>query len=315
MTIVPEDQHPLHAGVMAKLAEIAAGSPQPPPWYAAFARLGPISTDQERLAVYRTVRDAGSVPEEASFFLIAWMLDLITDEQAEDGLRETNERLEAARQKYGLDEDTPADFDDVPAEYRDAMQQTHEAWDALYVATLEEFGEHEMVRLFRENPDEFGERYERGRQFFHGPREEDTEEDEDWLDELLAALSGCVEPESPMGPLGLHYQEDEGFWEISVHPTPVELVGGAHDGAVVHAGFRLDLEQLRGLFESVNVFGWNALSFTDPEGPYVYVEGVIWGREVFLQVLASPPEDEEPGMKLDATRRRPDESREGDTQG
>ena len=96
----------------------------------------------------------------------------------------------------------------------------------------------------------------------------------------------------------------------------MELVGGAHDGAVVHAGFRLDLEQLRGLFETVNDFGWNALSFTDPdEGPYVYVEGVIGGRAVFLQVLASPPEDEEPGLKLDATRRRPDESRERDTQG
>ena len=68
-----------------------------------------------------------------------------------------------------------------------------------------------------------------------------------------------------------------------------------HDGTVVHAGFRLDLEQLRGMFETVNDFGWNTMSFSDPDGPYVYVEGVIWGHEVFLQVLASPPEDEEQG--------------------
>ena len=32
--------------------------------------------------------------------------------------------------------------------------------------------------------------------------------------------------------------------------------------------------------------------------------GVFEGREVFLQVLAYAPEDEEPGLKLDATRRR-----------
>jgi len=28
-------------------------------------------------------------PEEAGFFLVAWMLDVLTDEQAEAGLRET----------------------------------------------------------------------------------------------------------------------------------------------------------------------------------------------------------------------------------
>ena len=33
MTIVPEDHHPLHAGVMAKLADIVSGSPTPTPWY------------------------------------------------------------------------------------------------------------------------------------------------------------------------------------------------------------------------------------------------------------------------------------------
>ena len=32
---------------------------------------------EERLAVYRAVRDASSVPSEAGFFLIAWMLDVL----------------------------------------------------------------------------------------------------------------------------------------------------------------------------------------------------------------------------------------------
>src|SRR4051794_13985040 len=63
------------------------------------------------------------------------------------------------------------------------------------------------------------------------------------------------------------------------------------DGAVVAPGFRLDLEHFRSLFETVKDFGWNALGLTDPEGPYVYIEGVFDGRAVFVQVLASPPED------------------------
>jgi hypothetical protein len=168
-----------------------------------------------------------------------------------------------------------------------------------------------MARLFREDEAAFDARHEAGRQFFHGPDDEDGEPDDAWLDNLLEAVSTCIEADAPMGPLGLRYGVDEDFWDISVYPTPVELVGGAHDGAVVIPGFRLDLERFRSLFEKVKDFGWNALGLTDPEGPYVYVEGVYDGRTVFVQVLASPPEDEEPGLKFDATRqRRPRETEE-----
>jgi hypothetical protein len=97
---------------------------------------------------------------------------------------------------------------------------------------------------------------------------------------------------------------EDGFWEVWIYPTPVELVGGAHDGEVVVAGFHLDLEQLRLQFDSVVAFGWNALGLNWPEGPHVAIEGVFQGREVYLQVLAFPPEGEESGLKLDATRRR-----------
>ena len=37
--------------------------------------------------------------------------------------------------------------------------------------------------------------------------------------------------DSLTGPLGYRYGEEEGFWEVNVYPTPVELVGGA-GGAV-----------------------------------------------------------------------------------
>jgi hypothetical protein len=311
MTDQPKRDHPLHAAINTKLAEIAGVSPTPPPWYEAWTRLGPQSTDRERLAVYRAVRDAGSVPEEAGFFLVARMLDVLSDERAEKGLRETDERLEAVRQKCGLEEDASAYSDDVPDEYREAMQQSHDAWDALYAATLDEFGEHDMARLFREDEAAFDARYEAGRQFFHGSDDEGSEPDDAWLNDLLEAVSACIEADAPMGPLGLRYDVDADFWDISVYPTPVELVGGAHDGEVVVPGFRLDLERFRSLFETIQDFGWNALGLGDPEGPYVYIEGMYDGREVFVQMLASPPEDEEPTLKFNATRqRRPRETEE-----
>ncbi len=37
--------------------------------------------------------------------------------------------------------------------------------------------------------------------------------DTQWLDELLETVAGCTIADSPMGPLGYRFGEDEGFWE------------------------------------------------------------------------------------------------------
>ncbi|HLW65588.1 MAG TPA: hypothetical protein VKS79_09740 [Gemmataceae bacterium] len=294
--------YPFYRAVNAKLTEIAAATPTPPSWHETWASLTPQSSPQEHLAVYRAILASGSVPAEAGLFLVAQIFDLITDERAPEALRLVEEHLETIRRKYGLDEDASALGADVPPEYRKAMQRCHDEWDALYLAALEEHGEHDLARLFQENRLEFDRRYEEGRQFFHRQQDGSDIENHDWLELLLDAVTGCIEAESPMGPLGLRYCQEEGFWEVLVFPTPVELVGGACDGEVVVPDFWLNLERLREQFESVSDLGWNALGLNAPEGPYINVEGIFQGREVFLQVLAYAPEDEEPGLKLDARR-------------
>ena len=302
---MPDDRDPLHAAVHAKLAAIAAASAAPPPWSAAWARLGPRPTDEQRLAVYRAVRDAGALPDDAGFYLVAWQIDAVTLPYAEQALRDLEERLRAIERAHGLGEDDCWPAGEGPPEYREVQRQLHEAWDALYTAKLEELGEPAMARLYSDDREEFERRSAAGRQFFHRPDAEADFDDTAWLDDLLEAVAGCAEAGSPMGPLGLRHREEEGFWEVWIYPTPVELVGGAHDGAVVAPDFCLDLERLRSTFEVVADFGWNALGLHCPEGPYVHVEGVYRGREVYLQVLAQAPHDEEPGLKLDATRRPP----------
>ena len=300
----------LYRVIDEKLAEVAAAAPAPLPWHDAWQGLGPRSTNEERLAVYRAVRDAGSLPEEAGFFLVAWAVDVVTDGRAGEGLREYEDRLEEVGRQFGVEEGTPANAEGVPAEYREAMDGLHDASDELYVRTLEEFGEAEIARLFQTDREEFRRRYEVGRQFFHGPGGEDDESDDDesddeaWLEELYEAVAGCVEADSPMGPLGQRSWEEDGDWQVWIYPTPVELVGGRHDGEVVAPGITLDLEALREVFESVEAFSWNALALNWPEGPHVSIVGVFQGREVWLQVLAYAPEDEEPGLKYDDTRRR-----------
>ena len=124
----------------------------------------------------------------------------------------------------------------------------------------------------------------------------------EWLDSLLDGIAGQMTAQAASGPLGYRYREEQGFWEVMVYPTPVELVGGAHDGEVVAPGFCLDLEGLRSLFDQVSDSGWDALG-SPSGGSHVWIEGICQGHQVFLQVFAYAPEDEKPGMKVDASRK------------
>jgi hypothetical protein len=94
------------------------------------------------------------------------------------------------------------------------------------------------------------------------------------------------------------YRAEDGFWEVDIYPIPVELVGGAADGAVVTPAFSLDLERLRTAFTRIDDFGWSVLGWADGHGPFVWIEGLCQGRGLFLRVLAHAPEGEEAGATL-----------------
>jgi hypothetical protein len=116
---------------------------------------------------------------------------------------------------------------------------------------------------------------------------------------LVDAIGECIVADGPLGPIAVRYREEEGCWEIEMYPRPVELVGGAADGALVDPGYSLDLLQLHNVFEAVSDLTWNTCGDLDGEPPYVSAEGMYQGRQVFLRLLAAAPEeDEEPGMKI-----------------
>ena len=125
-----------------------------------------------------------------------------------------------------------------------------------------------------------------------------------WLNSLVEVVADATTSQGVPGPLGFRYGEEDGFWDVLVYPLPVELVGGAHDGGVVSPCFSLDLEEVRAAFTRVDDVAWNAhAAGPEDEGPYISFEGEYDGREVWLRVLAFAPDDEEPGMKVDATGR------------
>jgi hypothetical protein len=53
----------------AKLKAMVEALPGIPPWHDAWAKLTLISTEEECLKVYQMIRRAGTLPDEATFFL------------------------------------------------------------------------------------------------------------------------------------------------------------------------------------------------------------------------------------------------------
>src|SRR5688572_22041148 len=101
-----------------------------------------------------------------------------------------------------------------------------------------------------------------------------------WIEALVAIVADCIEAHTVMGSLGYWYSTEEEIVELVVYPTPVELVGGAVDGAVVVSGFSLDLHTLQAAFEQVDAVHWCAHSMGphDPEGPRISIEGISQGH-------------------------------------
>ena len=60
--------NPFYAAINAKLAEIVESTS--PIWSEGWEKLGPTALDGERLAVYQALREAGSLPEAASVYLV-----------------------------------------------------------------------------------------------------------------------------------------------------------------------------------------------------------------------------------------------------
>jgi hypothetical protein len=292
----------LHIAINSKLASVVEALPEPPAWHEMWSRLGPESTEQERLTVYQAIRDSGVLPDEAGFYLVSWQIDAIASLVAEEVLRDMDERLTAIQRKYGLEEGELWLPGEAPKEYEDLRREYQAAWDGIYAEKLVELGEQEMAEQFRTAPDEFERRSSIGQAYFHGARKSEDSDVPPWLDHLVETVAENMEAVNAMGPLGFRYGEEAGFWEVMLYPVPVELVGGAVDGEVVAPGFTLDLEGLRSAFEQINGFSWNSIGFHDGEGPYISIEGKFQGHHVYLQIMAYAPEDEEPGMKLDCSK-------------
>ncbi len=208
---------------------------------------------------------------------------------AEISLGHLDARMKAIEKTHGLAEGEFWPPGKVPKEYEKLRQQYQAVWSRMYIAKLEQFGEHKIAQQYRAHPEGFQRRSEAGRVFFHGPKKPEDSDAPEWVYELAEAVAGNMTSMSGPGPLGFFYREEDGLWELVIYPKPVELVGGAEDGEILAPGFSLDLEELRNEFDRIDACSWESLGSPDGDGPHVSIEGVYQGHEVFLQVRWPTP--------------------------
>jgi hypothetical protein len=292
---------PWRAAVSAKLSRLLEGMSSPPDWYSRWCALGPTSSEVDRLQACQAIRDAAVLPPAAGFYLVSWQIDAISNEVAEIELADMEQQLRAIERKHGLQDDEFFLPGEAPDEFEQLRLQCQAAWDGIFLRLLRQHGEPEMAELFETDGDEFERRSDAGRNYFHGSASPDG--DTAWMDELAELVAAQMVAETATGPLLVRYGEDDGLWELVIYPSPIELVGGAVDGEVVSPSFSLDLEGLRGVFDEIVAAGWSTGDSPADDGPYVWVEGVFQEHEVVVRVLAYAPDDEQPGLKLDVTKR------------
>jgi hypothetical protein len=124
--------------VDAKLKEVAKASPGPANWKTLVERLWDATPDGERIEAYKAVREAGVLPDDDAGFLFGHAIQWMPS-------------------------DAPPD---VAAEEDDFLDQHT-------VVLLRRFKQDDLADLYVDDRLEYDRRYERGRQFFFGPPDEE----------------------------------------------------------------------------------------------------------------------------------------------
>ncbi len=127
----------------------------------------------------------------------------------------------------------------------------------------------------------------------------------EWLKTFVSRAAELFEPLDTYGRAGFDCQLDERGWIVSMYLGATEIIGGPNDGHIEHASFRLNLEQLQGLFTTADHFEWYSLADTPQEGvrhqlrSLVAIHGSLksdteW--RVCLELLSVPPAIVKPGI-------------------
>ena len=303
-----------------KLAEVVAAAAAPPAWKEAWehstrGRKGLIhkgnqeASPEERLAVWKAIRDSGVIPGDAGFFLVAQEIAFMTDLRIGEILDEVDTAGDELGEQHGLTQwrwqrnRHAHELDDFQEEFPDD-------WNRVYIDLLNCNGEGDLAQLYQARPTRFDKRLQRGNEYFClrsltpelpsgallAPNIEVNAEPPAWLNDLPEVLqqSGCIAKIVYTHPATFcfDYLVQNDVPELRVYLAPGHVMDGPHRGSYICRPFCLDVWSLTEIFENVEILKW--YPFGDGESDSVerfVIQGDFRGHAVRLNVLTELPED------------------------
>lgn len=113
-----------------------------------------------------------------------------------------------------------------------------------------------------------------------------------WLQVFADSVARAIAFANSSASFGCHFCHAEGVWEITLFAEATEVVGGPKDGSIKTTCFGVQITEVLDLFQNITSCSWQAQSMGEGDdlGPHLAVEGIYKGRNVWLRVLAEPPE-------------------------
>ncbi|HEX2948113.1 MAG TPA: hypothetical protein VHV83_00845 [Armatimonadota bacterium] len=144
------------------------------PWVSRIEQLDKPHSWEERVAFYQDLRKENVLPNEATYFLIAWAIEALAQERV-DHVYDTvyAKRFESIRKAHGLRDNEEWEPGKGPKEYEALDKEFSQAVDAISRSTYQRFGEHKMADLLEKNPDEANRLYEAGHDYIDNLIDED----------------------------------------------------------------------------------------------------------------------------------------------
>ena len=121
----------------------------------------------------------------------------------------------------------------------------------------------------------------------------------EWISQLADDVSAQLLAVDVLSPVACHFHRAEDEWEITLFASHTEVLGGPLDGLLKSSRFHFDIRPVLDLFDVVDSIYWQAQSLGDGDdlGPHLGIEGLYQGEQVWLRVLASPPQQFPPGRR------------------
>lgn len=293
----PQSSNP-YAPIDAVLRKVGRELPRLPDWWPQFLELSATSPDDARLAVYQAVRDDGTFEEQEGNFLVCFAIDEIMTRRGRMEAQPIEERTAQIVEIYRLLEP-----DRKPrAESNPLEGQPLDVWQSLFLDQLEIHGEIELLDDYRRQPSELASAMKFGRIPFFGSPPDEAPATRALVQTLFDEVSECVTSDWPMGPLRRRWDTRMGLLQVTISPTPIELVGGPQDGKLVDPALsRVDLLGIQGLFDEVSDFHWT-VEFEERQDQSLCLWGTYRGvPHVMFTFYAGAPEGDKPTMKEPAT--------------